>query len=445
MTKYCLWGKVMNYFGTDGIRGTYGSTLTNRTAFLLGKSLASCGDCPIVVIARDTRTSGEKLFSALAQGVYDGGGNVINLGVLPTNAVAHFVRKFGGDFGVMISASHNPPCDNGLKVFDKYGVKLCTSKQVKLSQIMDEFAHCTYKQTAVAEPVFYDIVNFYTDDIVKLVNVNLQGINVALDCCYGASYRVAPLAFEKSHASKVTAFCTKPSGNKINVNCGATHTDYLLDKMSKGGYQLGFAFDGDADRLAVFEGTQFVPNNKVFYAIAKYLNEGGKLLHNTVCGTTLTNGGVVRSLAQLGIATIRSDVGDVNVFNKMVANNLNFGGEESGHYLLCDFATSADAVINALFVAKIYTEVGSILNYTSDCNDLPYVMNSINLTDETARLATEPNLQATATRVSALYPNCRLVLRKSGTENKLRCYAEGCDCQAVVNEIAATFAQTVID
>ena len=127
----------MNFFGTDGIRGTYGSTVTDSTAFLLGKSLALLGeDCPIVLIARDTRPSGEKLFCALAQGVYAGGGNVINLGVLPTGAVGHFVRKMGGDFGVMITASHNPPQDNGLKVFDKYGVKLCPAKQQTVSRLM---------------------------------------------------------------------------------------------------------------------------------------------------------------------------------------------------------------------------------------------------------------------------------------------------------------------
>ena len=120
----------MNYFGTDGIRGTYGSTLKDSTAFLLGKSLASLADCPIIVIARDTRLSGDNLFTALAQGVYSGGGNVINLGILPTNSVGHFVRKLGGDYGVMITASHNPPGDNGLKVFDRYGVKLCESKQI---------------------------------------------------------------------------------------------------------------------------------------------------------------------------------------------------------------------------------------------------------------------------------------------------------------------------
>ena len=125
----------MNFFGTDGIRGTYGSsTLNDGTAFLLGKSLALLGDdCPIIVIGRDTRNSGERLFQCLSQGIYDGGGNVINLGVLPTNAVGHFVRKFGGDYGVMITASHNPPNDNGLKVFDRYGVKLCTAKQKVVS------------------------------------------------------------------------------------------------------------------------------------------------------------------------------------------------------------------------------------------------------------------------------------------------------------------------
>lgn len=430
----------MNLFGTDGIRGTYGSTLTDSTAFLLGKSLAFLGDCPIVVIARDTRTSGENLFSALTHGVYAGGGNVINLGVLPTNAVGHFVRKMGGDYGVMITASHNPPCDNGLKVFDRYGVKMCQSKQGVISRMMDSLKEEKLSDSKIYEPVFYDIENIYCEDVLRAMQVNLSGLSIALDCCYGASYKVAPSVFVKAGAN-VVSFCNSRQGEKINVDCGATNPKYLLERIKCGKYNLGFAFDGDADRLAVFEGTQIVPNNKVYYAMAKYLFEQGTLLCNTVCGTTLTNGGVEKSLGKLGISLIRTDVGDTNVFQGMVKHGLNFGGEESGHYLLCDYATTSDAIINALFLCKIYIEKGSLLKYAADCIDTPSQSVNIEITAANSKQLTADNLALTANRINALYPKCRVVLRKSGTENKIRAYVEGDEAQEAIKQVAATFAE----
>ena len=431
----------MNFFGTDGIRGTYGgSTLNDGTAFLLGKSLALLGnDCPIIVIGRDTRNSGERLFQCLSQGIYDGGGNVINLGILPTNAVGHFVRKFGGDYGVMITASHNPPNDNGLKVFDRYGVKLCSAKQKVVSTMMNSLDLHGFTPQNLFEPMFYDIQNIYAEDVLRSLPVDLQGVRVALDCCYGASFRVANKVFEKTGAT-TTLFCDTLCGDKINVNCGATHTEFLQSKLAGANYQLGFAFDGDADRLAVFEGERFVPNNKVFYAICKYLKHKGLLKKDTVVGTVLTNGGVERALGNIGITLIRSDVGDTNVFNCMVQNGLNFGGEESGHYLMTDYATTADAIINALFVAKIYREMGSIFAYTHECQDLPYMSQSIALTDKNAPLASQESLKQIAEQIQQMYPTCRMVLRKSGTEPKIRAYIEGEQSFLAMQSVVATLS-----
>lgn len=432
----------MNFFGTDGIRGTYGSTLKDSTAFLLGKALAMLSECPIIVIARDTRLSGDNLFNALAQGVYSGGGNVINLGILPTNAVGHFVRKLGGDYGVMITASHNPPDDNGLKVFDRYGVKLCASKQTVVSHMMDSLKNERISVEKIYEPVFYDIENIYCEDVLRATGAQLSNLKIALDCCYGASYKVAPMVFGKAGAN-VTAFCNQNVGANINVNCGATHPAFLQEKLLERKYNLGFAFDGDCDRLTVFEGQQLVPNNKIFYAFAKYLHENDKLHNNTVCGTVLTNGGVEQALHKLGVKLVRSDVGDTNVFGKMVADSLNFGGEESGHYLLCDFATSSDAIINALFTCKIYAEKGSILRYTDECVDIPYATANISINRSNQRLAQSQSLTATVSRISELYPDTRIVLRKSGTENKVRAYLEGAQANNAMRAVVATFAQEI--
>ena len=432
----------MNFFGTDGIRGTYGSTLKDSTAFLLGKSLALLGECPIIVIARDTRQSGDSLFTALAQGVYSGGGNVINLGVLPTNAVGHFVRKLGGDYGVMITASHNPPSDNGLKVFDRYGVKLCTSKQIVVSRMMASLIKERASDGKIYEPVFYDIDNIYADDVLRAVNVRLRGVRIALDCCYGAAYHVAPLVFAKAEAD-VAAYCNQNNGAEINVNCGATHPEFLAEKMRSNNCELGFAFDGDADRLTVFEGTEQVSNNRIFYAFAKYLKEQGKLHSDTVCGTVLTNGGVEQALNRLGIGLVRAAVGDTNVFDKMVELSLGFGGEESGHYLITDCATSSDAIINALLVCRIFAEKGSILRYTVECVDKPYASATIPITRANSKLATERSLAAASDRITALYPSCRVVLRRSGTENAVRAYLEGEQSAEAMSAVVATFAQEV--
>ncbi len=430
----------MNFFGTDGIRGTYGSTLKDSTAFLLGKSLALLGDCPIVIIARDTRLSGDSLFTSLAQGVYAGGGNVINLGVMPTNAVGHFVRKLGGDYGVMITASHNPPCDNGLKVFDRYGVKLCASKQMVVSNMMASLAGDKAPDGKIYEPVFYDIENIYADDVLRTVDVKLPFMRIAVDCCFGAGYRVAPLVLQKAGAD-VIAYNNQSVGAQINVDCGATHTQFLSQKMAQNGCALGFALDGDADRLAVYEGAQQVSNNRIFYAFAKYLKEHNRLHSNTVCGTVLTNGGVEQALNALGVSLVRSAVGDINVFDKMAELSLSLGGEESGHYLVADYATGSDAVINALFACKIFAEKGSLLGYTVECVDKPYASVSIPLTRANSRLASDKSLSVAADRISALYPSCRVVLRRSGTESAVRAYLEGDDASAALKEVVATFAR----
>ena len=407
---------------------------------MLGKSLALLGDdCPIIVVGRDTRNSGERLFQCLSQGIYAGGGNVINLGVLPTNAVGHFVRKFGGDYGVMITASHNPPNDNGLKVFDRYGVKLCTAKQKVVSAMMSGQDVSNFTPQIAFEPVFYDIQNIYAEDVLRGIDVDLKDLRIALDCCYGASYRVATKVFERAGAS-VTSFCDTLCGDKINVNCGATHTEFLQSKLAGGNFHLGFAFDGDCDRLALFEGEKFVPNNKVFYAICKYMHEQNLLKNNTVVGTVLTNGGVECALKNIGITLLRSDVGDTNVFNLMAKNALNFGGEESGHYLMTDFATTADGIINALFVAKIYKERGSIFAYTRECVDMPYISKSISITDKNATLATEQSLAQIAQQLKVLYPDCRMVLRKSGTEPKIRAYIEGESSFLAMQNVVATLS-----
>ena len=415
----------MNLFGTDGIRGKYNDFLTNGIAYALGKVIAHENEECMVVIGRDTRESGEELATALAQGVFDNGGEVINMGIVPTNAVAHYVLKVGADYGVMISASHNPPEYNGLKVFDRYGVKICKKKQVEFSEKIAE-QHVSFNVSDVSLPIFADGLDDYEKYLEKKINCDFKGRKVALDCCYGSAYKIAEEVFARLNA-KVVAYCNFNKGKLINVDCGATETTFLERRMKENGCELGFAFDGDADRLAVFEGRTVLPPDRVFFAFAKYFYECGQLNRNTVVGTILTNSGLEKSLKKIGIDLERTDVGDSKIYEKMLKESYVLGGENSGHYLLGEYATGSDAVLNALLVAKIYCEKGSILEYTADYK--PYFSLNANFVvdDETAKALRADKRLFSDMKNSfySRYPTLRLVARISGTEPKIRLFVEG--------------------
>lgn len=426
----------MNYFGTDGIRGQYGSVVTDMVAYRLGAVLGGNGH--IVLIARDTRVSGKALLEACVRGVYSAGGTVINLGILPTNAVGHFVKKFGGTFGVMISASHNAPQDNGLKVFDSRGNKIGKYTQLDISMSMDRVEDIDMTLPC-HEPVFHDIDNMYCQDIARCIDVSLRGMSIALDCGYGASYKVAPMLFKMCGASTV-AYCNRDMGESINVNCGATYIDALLSHMLSNNCQLGFAMDGDSDRLAVVEGTTVLDNNAVLLALARYMAEQGTLAHNTVVGTTLTNTGLADALSALDITLERSDVGDTNIAELMSDNGYTLGGEDSGHYILSQYATTSDALLVALLLCKIYREHGSLLAYSSGYVATNSIRLDIDLGTVSEAFATSRELAMLASTINNNYHNSRVVLRPSGTEPKVRCYIEGEHCQEIADLISATIA-----
>ncbi len=426
----------MNYFGTDGIRGQYGSVVTCEVAYRLGAVLG--GDGHIVLIARDTRVSGSALLEACTRGVLASGGTVINLGILPTNAVGHFIKKFGGTFGVMISASHNPPQDNGLKVFDNSGNKISLYTQMDISMSMDR-VHYVEDNTPCYEPVFHDIDNMYCQDIAQCADTDLRGLSVAVDCGYGASYRVAPMLFRMCGANTV-AYCNRDMGDSINVNCGATYIEALRGHMMNNNCHLGFAMDGDSDRLAVVEGTTVLDNNAVLLALARYLYERGELTHNTVVGTTLTNSGLEEALSNIGITLIRSEVGDANIARLMSDKGCALGGEDSGHYILPRYATTSDALLVALILCKIYREHGSLIQYSSCYTPINSISMDIDLGAVAASFATGRELAMLASSINNNYHNSRVVLRPSGTEPKIRCYIEGEHCQEIAHLISATIA-----
>lgn len=426
-----------NIFGTDGVRGVFGSELSCGTAYLLGAALCEAdGDAPVVVAGRDTRVSGEELLRALAKGIHDHGGYLINVGILPTNAVAYFTRKMGCDFGVMISASHNPPEYNGLKVFDRYGVKLCEKKQKEISAFMKgrEMA-----EVAGAEVCAFESAGkLYTDYIETLLMPDLKGLRIALDCCYGSCYDVASSIFKKTGA-RLNVYCGFNKGELINTDCGATHPEFLEKMMKSNGCDLGLAFDGDCDRVAVAERGVTLDNDRLLFALAKYMAEKGLLTKDMVVGTVLTNRGVENALNSIGLRLLRSDVGDANVFHLMSKKGVNLGGESSGHFLLSDFATGSDAILNALFFAKIFKEKDGLLSYTAGYRSVPCRENSISVESRRLKsMKTGGYFEKVAGDVRSLFGGVKLVLRASGTEPKVRIYIEGEDAAEIAEAMEHT-------
>ncbi len=420
----------MALFGTDGIRGIFGKDLGCDTAFKLGGALTEISEveAPIIVTGSDTRESGSELLSALVEGIIDKGGNPVNIGILPTAAVAYFTRVTGAQFGVMVSASHNPPEYNGLKVFDKTGVKLCRTKEKELERIINREE--VYVRPMTAFPVIKNARDLYLRHLIKRAP-NLTGMNIALDCGHGAAGSIAREAFESAGA-KVLMLNESPDGTLINFRCGATDTCGLERVTKRGKYRLGFAFDGDADRLAVVEGGYPIHTESVFYIFSRYLYSAG-LIHEVV-GTVVTNAGLEENLSELGIKVHRSNVGDREVYALMNNKGARFGGESSGHYILSAYGACADAVANALLLAGISKDVGSLSEYASPLRLKPSALLNIpdRISDETRKQVEE--------KAKEQFGDSRIVLRKSGTEPKIRILVESSSCERA-NEVAARIAE----
>ena len=312
-----------------------------------------------------------------------------------------------------------------MKVFDRYGVKLCEKKQREISAFMEDREVSDAEGAEVC--AFDSAGKLYCDYIENLIMPDLKGLKISLDCCYGSCYDVASSVFAKTGAA-LHVYCGFNRGELINKDCGATHTEFLEKMMRSNGCELGFAFDGDCDRVAVLERGRTLDNDRLLFALAKYMSENGMLRKDMVVGTVLTNRGVEMALNGLNLRLLRSDVGDANVFHLMSKKGVNLGGERSGHFLLSDFATGSDALLNALFFAKIYREKGSLFDYTAGYKNVPCREKSINVTPQQLKsMKNSSYFEKVAGEVRALFGGVKLVLRASGTEPKVRIYIEGED------------------
>ena len=402
------------YFGTDGIRGKFGEKLDAGLAYKTGLALSEFFGRGDYYIARDTRVSGIAIESALASGICDGGGTAIICGIIPTPAVAFLTKKHKGVCAVMISASHNPAEYNGIKAFDGSGVKMNEEQEGSIEYYIDN------PSTRVREKgktsTLITAAKEYIDFIVQSANVNLKGLKVCLDCGYGAASTVAREVFEALGAD-VLIENYKLRGEKINAGCGALHPEYVRNSIENTDINVGFAFDGDADRLAVVYDGEIVDGDTVMYN----LSQNRELKDGVVVGTILSNLGLEKQLEKEGKRFIRTPVGDKYICDLMFKKNYNLGGEQSGHFIVYPEATTGDGILSAIFFCKSLLKKGKLvapkpLKLFPQKAIAEYAEPSIMYNKCLIELQEKTNKEWQG--------KGRLIVRMSGTEPKIRVMAE---------------------
>jgi phosphoglucosamine mutase len=431
-------------FGTDGVRGIANAELTPELAFKLGEAaghfLGERGRGSIVV-GRDTRRSGEMLEAALIAGICSGGADAVSCGVVPTPAVAFLTREYEADGGVVISASHNPAEYNGIKFFNRDGFKLP-------DEVEDEIEDFVTAERAWERPTGCDVgaverpsdaVERYVAHAVSTIRADLTGMTVAIDCGHGASAVSTPEAFRRLGAEVVTINCDW-DGMDINRGCGSTHLDEVLDLVRSGGFDLGLAHDGDADRLIAVDGEGEPIDGDVVLAIcAKHMKEIGTLAHDTLVATVMSNMGLEVAMRDLGVTVIKTRVGDRYVLDQMLASGATLGGEQSGHIIFLEHNTTGDGLVTALQLASIVRESGKPLSELRRVmRHYPQVLVNVQVTDRTRLGTSEAVLDAIAEAEREQGDRGRVLVRASGTEPLVRVMAEAAEesqAHAVVDRL----------
>jgi phosphoglucosamine mutase len=428
---------VKELFGTDGIRGVAGEPpLDPATVYALGVSLgqqaASGRSDPEIVIGTDTRESGTCLAWVMAGGLATGGARVRFAGVTTTPAVAYLTRSGPFAAGVMISASHNPYRDNGIKVFDHSGFKLPDVEEHRIEQEIFRLRETLPAPRSLALEADPGLDREYLASLESAVQVRFDGLHVALDCGNGAAYQLGPEVFRQLGA-RVTAFAAEPNGQNINLNCGATHVEPLRQVVLETHADCGVAFDGDADRaIFVSSGGKILNGDVVLLAAARALREQGKLPGNLVVATVMSNLGLERALAAAGIRMLRTPVGDKYVLEEMIRTGAVLGGEQSGHVIFREYATTGDGLLTALKMLEISQSFGYDLErMTADLQIYPQKLVNVKV-KEKKELTELPAVAREIRAVEAAFAGAgRVLVRFSGTEPLARIMVEGPDLERV--------------
>lgn len=440
-------------FGTDGARGVANSELTAELAMNIGRAAAMVlisdeVEHPTILIGKDTRLSGDMLEGALIAGLCSVGANVELLGVVPTPAVAYLVGKYNADAGIMISASHNPFEFNGIKIFSSDGCKLPDDLENRIEEIVldnvvpyalakdENIGMVTRMETAVED---------YVDHVAKSIGCDLDGMEIALDCSNGSSSRTAEKLFKKLGA-KVHMLFDNPDGININKDCGSTHINRLQNYVREHKLCCGLAFDGDADRcLAVDENGNLVDGDYLIAICAKDMKDRGVLKKNAVVGTVMTNMGFNKFCEANGMTFVSTKVGDRYVLEAMLREGYNIGGEQSGHIIFLDYATTGDGELSGAMILSIMKRTGEKLSTLAKVMErMPQVLINVKVSAE-GKLAfyTDKEVKAEIKRVTdILGDRGRILVRVSGTEPLVRVMLEGENLEEI-QSLAEESAQVV--
>lgn len=429
------------FFGTDGIRGKVNEDLTYDIAHKIGNALSMLKENPTIIIGADTRISNSYLALGVAGGAMSGGAHVIDIGVVPTAGIAYITKKIKADYGVVISASHNSGEYNGIKVFDKNGYKLGDKEEERIERCFirtktNEFPNIgTYEQN-------FNLSKLYKNFLISASKNSLKGMTVVLDGAYGAAHKIAPEVFRKLGANVVAANCSE-NGLKINDNCGAVYPENLVRKVFRYKADVGFAFDGDSDRLiAVDEKGNIINGDEIIYGLAIYLKEQGKLNKDTVVGTSHTNMAIEDNLREKGINLVRTDIGDKYVLAKLIEKNYSIGGEQSGHIILKDLATTGDGILAAIIVANTLIEQKKTMSEAFGVDLYPQINKNVIVEDKFRVMNSEELSKEIVKYNTELSGKGRLMIRASGTEPKIRVMVESKD-SALNERIANSMVELI--
>lgn len=437
-------------FGTDGVRGLAGVDVTaelalhlaKAAAFVLGRQARAESRRAVAVVARDPRVSGEFIAAAVAAGLASAGVDVLEAGVIPTPAAAYLVADTKADFGVMISASHNPAPDNGIKFFAAGGKKLADNVEDAIEAAMRQPIAGTTGREVGRIRRFSDAEDRYLVHLLgTLGGQRLDGLHVVLDCAHGAAAGISPDVFNDAGA-RVTVIGNDPDGFNINDGIGSTHLEKLQEAVVAAGADLGIAHDGDADRcLAVDAAGKVVDGDKIMAILALSMQARGKLTKNTLVATVMSNLGLKLAMADNGIDVIETGVGDRYVLEELNAGGFALGGEQSGHVIMSEYATTGDGILTGLHIAAEVARTGKTLAELADVMRVyPQILVNVRGVDR-ARVASDPVLeQAVHQAELALNGTGRVLLRPSGTEPVVRVMVEAASSEQatqLANDLAA--------
>ncbi|PFG03996.1 phosphoglucosamine mutase [Bacillus sp. es.034] len=440
------------YFGTDGVRGVANTELTPELAFKLGRFggyvLTKDATRPKILIGRDTRISGHMLEGALVAGLLSIGAEVMRLGVISTPGVAYLTKALGAQAGVMISASHNPVADNGIKFFGPDGFKLSDDQESEIEDLLDQTVDGLPRPTGAdlgQVSDYFEGGQKYLQYLKQSVDEDFDGLHIALDCAHGATSALATHLFADLDAD-ISTMGASPNGLNINEGVGSTHPETLAEMVKEKGADLGLAFDGDGDRIiAIDEHGQIVDGDQIMYICGKYLKSQGQLKQSTVVSTVMSNLGFHKGLEENGIQSIQTAVGDRYVVEEMKKNGYTLGGEQSGHIIFLDYNTTGDGLLTGIQLVNIMKVTGkSLSELAGEMQKFPQKLVNVRVTDKHHVTDNETVKNVIQKVEEEMNGNGRILVRPSGTEPLVRVMAEAPTeelCEQYVNEIVQVVDQ----